>query len=343
MTDAGAYNFQVQGNMYSTTGPNVFNATSGETLIGTTTDAGDYRLQVSGAIYNTAGAVLAASSGNVGVGTANPGYKLDVSGNLRSTTDAFIATTSGNLTIGTTSTQFDKLTVLSNTNTAASIRTTGFGSIASPIFIDLNFRGTGSDSILQTRARIRSWDESINTSRGYLTFWTINAAVDTLKERARLDYLGNFGIGTTSPSERLHVNGRARIATIDSSASPINMLWADVNGVVRKAPVPSVSISGGTTDFIPLWSSSTALTSSVIKQVSSEILIGYTTDQGTFKLQVDGNTFTNGSIKTAAPSGGTAAEWKLGTVVAGSYTAASNYLQVDVGGTLYYIGLVTPD
>jgi hypothetical protein len=179
-----------------------------------------------------------------------------------------------------------------------------------------------------------------NTDSTNNNIWIANGSGNV---RIRVDSAGNTGIGQAVPTERLHVNGRARVTTIDSSASPINMLWADVDGVVRKAPVPTASVSGGTTDFIPLWSSSTALTSSVIKQVSSEILVGYTTDQGTFKLQVDGNTFTNGSIKTAAPSGGTAAEWKLGIVVAGSYTAASNYLQVDVGGTLYYIGLVTPN
>jgi hypothetical protein len=154
---------------------------------------------------------------------------------------------------------------------------------------------------------------------------------------------GNVGIGTASPSEKLHIVGRARVTTIDSSASPINMLWADNNGVIRKTAVPTASVSGGTTDFIPLWSSSTALTSSVIKQVSSEILVDYASDQGAFKLQVNGAALADGGYRSGAPNGGTAATWKLGIVVAGSYTAASNYLQVDVGGTLYYIGLVTPN
>jgi hypothetical protein len=54
----------------------------GELLIGTKTDAGDYKLQVAGSIYNTTGAVLAASSGNVGVGlvpsTTNLGRALEI-------------------------------------------------------------------------------------------------------------------------------------------------------------------------------------------------------------------------------------------------------------------------
>jgi hypothetical protein len=45
---------------------------SGELLINTTTDAGDYKLQVSGNAYVTGTTVLAATSGNVGVGTASP-------------------------------------------------------------------------------------------------------------------------------------------------------------------------------------------------------------------------------------------------------------------------------
>jgi hypothetical protein len=76
---------------------------------------------------------------------------------------------------------------------------------------------------------------------------------------------------------------------------------------------------------------------------SGETYIGTTSDAGAFKLQVNGVAYAADGLRTGAPNGGTAATWKLGIVVAGSYTAASNYLQVDVGGTLYYIGLVTPN
>jgi hypothetical protein len=51
-------------------------AHNGEVLIGTTTDAGAYALQVAGSIYNTTGAVLAATSGNVGIGTTSPQRKV---------------------------------------------------------------------------------------------------------------------------------------------------------------------------------------------------------------------------------------------------------------------------
>lgn len=44
----------------------------GELLINTTTDAGAYTLQNNGALYNTGSAILAATSGNVGIGTTSP-------------------------------------------------------------------------------------------------------------------------------------------------------------------------------------------------------------------------------------------------------------------------------
>jgi hypothetical protein len=51
----------------------------GETLLGSETDYGAHQLQVTGSIYNTTGAVLAASSGNVGIGGA-PSTKFHVYG-----------------------------------------------------------------------------------------------------------------------------------------------------------------------------------------------------------------------------------------------------------------------
>jgi hypothetical protein len=68
-------------------------------------------------------------------------------------------------------------------------------------------------------------------------------------ERMRITSSGNVAINNIAPTERLDVNGKARIREIDSSASPINMLWADVNGLVRKAPVPVGSTLMSTDDM----------------------------------------------------------------------------------------------
>ena len=50
----------------------------------------------------------------------------------------------------------------------------------------------------------------------------------------------------------------------------------------------------------------------------------------------------NGGIKTSAPSGGTAAAWKLGSLVTAAVTAdTTRYIQLDVGGVLYKVIIAT--
>jgi hypothetical protein len=43
------------------------------------------------------------------------------------------------------------------------------------------------------------------------------------------------------------------------------------------------------------------------------------------------------AIKTSAPSGGTAANWKLGTVATVSPTSPNRTIEVEIGGTTYYL------
>jgi hypothetical protein len=49
------------------------------------------------------------------------------------------------------------------------------------------------------------------------------------------------------------------------------------------------------------------------------------------------NATFGGSITTLAPTGGTAAAWKLGTVATVSPTSPNRTIEVDIGGTIYYI------
>jgi hypothetical protein len=50
-----------------------------------------------------------------------------------------------------------------------------------------------------------------------------------------------------------------------------------------------------------------------------------------------GNATFAGNITTGAPSGGTAAAWKLGAVASVSPTSPNRTIEVDIGGTIYYI------
>lgn len=54
-------------------------------------------------------------------------------------------------------------------------------------------------------------------------------------------------------------------------------------------------------------------------------------------LDTSQNATFAGNIKTAAPSGGTAATWRLGTVASVSPTSPNRTIEVEIGGTTYYI------
>ena len=54
-------------------------------------------------------------------------------------------------------------------------------------------------------------------------------------------------------------------------------------------------------------------------------------------IAVAGGIINTGSLTTGAPSGGTSAAWKLGTVASVSPTSPNRTIEVDIGGTIYYI------
>ena len=54
-----------------------------------------------------------------------------------------------------------------------------------------------------------------------------------------------------------------------------------------------------------------------------------------------GNITTTGSVTTQAPTGGTAAAWRLGTVASVTPTSQDRTIEVDIGGTIYYISAKT--
>jgi hypothetical protein len=54
-----------------------------------------------------------------------------------------------------------------------------------------------------------------------------------------------------------------------------------------------------------------------------------------------GDVTTTGSVTTAAPAGGTAAAWKLGAVATVTPTLQNRTIEVDIGGTIYYISAKT--
>ena len=123
---------------------------------------------------------------------------------------------------------------------------------------------------------------------------------------------GNVAIGKTTSNATFDVNGNAIVtgsltvtngitgSLFGTSSWAVSASWAPIPSTASYAATASIAVSasyaltasnilGGTTNYIPLWSSNTILTSSVIYQTNNNILVGTTSDGG-YKLDVNGTT-----------------------------------------------------
>jgi hypothetical protein len=175
-------------------------------------------------IGNTSITATYVPAGNFMVGTTtNAGYRADIAGTLRSTLGAQFATTSGNMGVGTVapavSANFTTLEVKGRvaTNGGNLVLSTSDNTRLGNFYVDENGLTLGA------------------ATNHWLRFITNNTP------QAIITNSGNFGIGNTAPSEKLHVTGRIRATTIDSTGTgtAMNMLYSDATGVIKKAAVPS--------------------------------------------------------------------------------------------------------
>jgi len=107
--------------------------------------------------------------------------------------------------------------------------------------------------------------------------------------------VGNGDSTTTigsSETKMTYLRGRLDIGTIDSISSPINVLTADVNGVVKKAAMPSGGgLSGsGTTNYIPKFSGSTSVGNSQMFDNGTSVAIGTTSPSSASILELSSTT-----------------------------------------------------
>lgn len=108
----------------------------------------------------------------------------------------------------------------------------------------------GSASQVGATINFRAAETWSGTARGtYIQFRTVTAGSTTLSEKVRIDSSGNVGIGTSSPSARLHVVGVAGSTTAffnQANAGKTGILLAE-NGVAR-GYLSQVGLYSGTTD-----------------------------------------------------------------------------------------------
>ncbi len=147
-------------------------------------------------ILNTDSGSIVLQGGNVGIGTTNPTNILQV-GNA------------GRLRVSNGTTDYSLLGTLDSD-----------GPTNTRIVVSGNTRGAGFAGNL----------DYVATSTGDHIFYT----TDSMSERMRITDGGNVGIGTTSPSERLHVAGSVRI--VDGNQGASKVLTSDANGVASWQP-----------------------------------------------------------------------------------------------------------
>lgn len=152
-------------------------------------------------IINPSGNILLqsasnATNGNVGIGTANPGnYKLNVNGPIVGTA-AFTTYTADGL-FGATALPSRISTYNFNGGFLFGYEDLGLGDYSPRLGLQQTYDATGSPNITSTKASIglvRNGNITIRGGASHTEFF-------------RIDNSGNVGIGTTSPTSRLHIGG----------------------------------------------------------------------------------------------------------------------------------------
>jgi hypothetical protein len=170
---------------------------------------------------------------------------------------------------------------------------------------------------------------------GGISFATSNT------ERMRITTGGNTLIGTTTDAgQKLQVNGDTYI--FNSSAGLV--IESTTAGAASFIRIESATIndlwfgrenSTGTSFGLPS-------NSSTIYSEGAYPFCLFVNGSTRLQITTSGNTELSGSVKTGAPTTGTAAAWKLGSKVAAAVTLdTSNYIEVEVGGVFYKLAIVT--
>ena len=204
------------------------------------------------------------TGGNVGVGTANPQEKLEVSGRINASTDVCI--TGGNC--------------LSDSIMGGA---------------ELDPRWTSNYSAYNS-----SWSSTYNAS--YVPYTGSNANVvlgDYNFSVGTSDFFvnantGNVGIGTTTPQQKLHVNGSAVInGTLNMDANKITSLanGTSATDAVTYGQLQAVNASATAAETDPLWSSNYSAYNSSWSSTYNSTYNTWVYNQTTAAMLIANNTF----------------------------------------------------
>ena len=277
------------------------------------------------------------SSGNVGIGTTSPAYQLNVQ------SLATAATKNRDIVLRTgDQTNYYRLSMVYNTTTASGAFPAQSGGL---YWEQGGGYGTSGGLVISTN----------NTNAGPLIFGT----ADT--ERMRIDSSGNVGIGTSTPSTKLHVVGNITQAAVPLTSwnAPISVYQNNVASFWNNGPSTVIghnvvygtsyattrigagyaatigfNMSGaGSMDFnvagTDVAGSTPSFTNAMRISASGGVSIGNTTDPGATNLSVTG-TITASSFSGNSTSATNLASGSAGTI---PYQSASGTTAMLAAGT----------
>jgi hypothetical protein len=253
----------------------------------------------------TTGQMVIDTSGNVGIGTSAPAAKLEVNGNIKLSSTAGSTSTPSNIWLGND---------FSNGSTRDKLKVYLYNS-----------------GIEQYGFTVGSSGDVQYHSNSYHDFYIAN----TLS--LRINSSGNVGIGTTSPTQKLHVwNGGIKTTGFPSSGNPFTFLESNYNDFAVTVRFQNINPSNGLdADLgIQLMNTGGSIADVLrIKGATGNVGIG-TTSPGA-KLDVDGAVLGTSFAGRAYPYNsilGSGADASTGTVFAGSTSGYVSSIDVAGGG-----------
>ena len=319
--------------------------------------------------------VIYEDSGYIGIGTTSPAEKLQVNGMIRITNLTYSGIEYHNINgtpelyVGTEATgggaRYNSLsskhTFYNNSSAVVTITSTGSvgigttvpsaklhvvgdailggGTDISPSALgagQLGIVGLGYNGYVALNATAMYFG---HTSNARSIIFQTNAA-----DRVAITVTGDLGVGTSSPSEKLHVVGSARITgalydSSNSSGTAGQVLTSTGTGFSWS----SGSVSGsGTTNYVAKWSGASTLADSLL--FSSSTAVGIGTAVPSYKLEVIGGSTITGDLYAVARFDqdkttnrgivlGYNSTGQIGAVIADSAGLASSIMLITNSGT----------
>jgi hypothetical protein len=320
------------------------------------------------------------ASGRLGIGTTSPGGKLHVAGDgaaanlirLQHTgtgTNGFfdisVTSTEAQLNANYSSTAIP-MTFLTGASERMRISSTGYvstnGNTASqnpPYLQGISFGWNKSNG--QGESMI-NWTNAGGGTNPDITFNYWNNT--TFSERMRITSAGLVGIGTSSPTQKLTLSGgtfQIAGASTFSDNVEIGRVGGDNNmafatggsermritstgnvGIGTTAPVGKLSVEASGNHITMRAPAATAGKYWAL-DVSSANQFYVINNAGTqyFTMTDAGAATFTSSVKTAAPSGGTAKPFKIGAAAVVSPTSPNRTIEIEIDGTTYYLSAKT--